>query len=673
MRLQVSDLALTTLEEAHRVVFTVTSLASAQPVAGAQVRVEGSEWIGGRATWVELFRGSTDGARPARVERSRRDGGGRRAIGRLVVSRGDDVLVLDPGQAPDGFADNRWSRTYGDWLAWTQEPLDVPRRRPERLAHLFSERPVYRPDEPVHLKAFLRTRAEGRLTPIDEELQLVVEGPGDLVWRYRVTPNELGSVYWKFDEADLPTGTYRARFEPLDDGEPIAGAVAFRKEAYRLPRFEVRLDAPERAPLDREFDVALTATYYAGGRVAARPIEWRVTQFPYEWSPRTRPGFLFSSDARFSRDRRFESTPAIEQAGRDRRGRRRAADAQPGDRADRPAAHLRSRGDGGRRRRQDGHRDPPGGGAAAVPARPQGAALPRARRTARVRRCSSIGPDDKPLAGREVTVRLIHRRWHSYLRASDFTDGVARYVTEVVDEKIAETTVDERSAQPVEVPLDLPAAGVYVVELEAHDRLGRAQTRRGRSLRRRRRAGRLAQAGDRGLPGGARQERATRRARRRGWCSQSPFQSGEALAVVEAPEGNRYAWLPVRGGAGGLRAADRGDLGAAAAGPLPADARAPRRDASRVPATRPTSAARRPSARPSGSRSSRWRTGSQVELDLPETGAAGAGDRSDAPPRRTRRGGRSPARSRSGWSTRRCWPWGGIDSPGTYSSRRRGR
>ena len=41
MRLQVTDLSLTTLEEPRAVRFVVTSLSSAAPVAGARVRVEG--------------------------------------------------------------------------------------------------------------------------------------------------------------------------------------------------------------------------------------------------------------------------------------------------------------------------------------------------------------------------------------------------------------------------------------------------------------------------------------------------------------------------------------------------------------------------------------------------------------------------------------------------------
>lgn len=545
MRLQVSDLALTTLEEPHRVVFAVTSLASALPVAGAQVTVEGTEWAGSKASWVELFRGSTDGTgqvvwtAPGPME------GGRRSVRRIVVSRGNDTLVLDPEQAPDGFADNRWSRTYGDWLAWTQESLDDRGAHAERLAHLFTERPVYRPDEPVHVKAFLRTRSEGHLEPIADELQLVIEGPGDLVWRYRVTPNALGSVYWKFDEKDLPTGTYRAHFEPLDGGEEVSGAVAFRKEAYRLPRFEVRLDGPDRAPLDRELDVKLTATYYAGGRVAARPIEWRVTQFPYDWSPKTRPGFLFSSDSRFSRESRFESTPAIEQAGvTDEDGgakltinpaieptsqpRTYVVEATVVDADDMTVSATRQ--------------------VVALPPILLGLKVPRyVERAGTLRpQILVLGPDDKPVAGQSVTVRLSQRRWHSYLRASDFSDGVARYITEVVDEKLSESVVTS-GTDALDVPLDLPEAGVYVVELEARDRLGRAQTMAvdlfaggGEPVAWPKPATAVFQV----TPDKARYEPGTT-AR---LVLQSPFQSGEALCVVEAPDGNRYSWLPVRGG-----------------------------------------------------------------------------------------------------------------------------
>jgi uncharacterized protein YfaS (alpha-2-macroglobulin family) len=547
MRIDVTDLALSTLEEARRTVFVVTSLSTAKPVAGAEVLLEGVSY-GDQPTWTTLFRGATDAQGQVAFSAP---GSSRFAVRRLVVSKGNDRLILDPNSAPDGFADNRWEKGSERWLQWMFESLDYRGARPEQLAHVFTERPVYRPDEPVHIKAFLRQRSNGRLAPIRDAAILFVEGPGDLVWRYPVTPSASGSVYWKFDEADLPTGSYRARFELANgDERSVEGGVSFRKEAYRLPRFEVRLDAPERAPLDQPFDVRLTATYYAGGRVAARPIEWRVTQFPYEWTPATRPGFVFSSDARYSRDRAFESTPAIERAdSTDEDGgaklplnptveptaqpRTYVVEATVIDADDQTVSATRQ--------------------IVALPALLLGLKVPRYLEDPRALapEVLVLGPDEKPRIGEPVTVRLKRRRWHSHLRASDFSDGVARYVTEVVDETLSESTI-QSAAEPVRVPLAQSEPGVYIVEIEGRDRLGRTQSIAVDLF-----AGSATVGGDASVswprPATAVFQVVPDRPRYKPGevaklVLESPFQNGEALAVVEAPDGNRISWLPVRGG-----------------------------------------------------------------------------------------------------------------------------
>ncbi len=159
-----------------------------------------------------------------------------------------------------------------------------------------------------------------------------------------------------------------------------------------------------------------------------------------------------------------------------------------------------------------------------------------------------VGPNDEPIAGQELTVRLHRRAWHSHLQASDFTDGVARYVTDVVDEKVAEQVVKSTSG-PLKLPVVLPGAGVYVVEVEGRDRLGRAQVL----------AVDLFAAGDEKVswpkPTAALFEVSSdKKSYTPGETARlvlhSPFQQARALAVVEAQDGNRYAWVEVRGGQG---------------------------------------------------------------------------------------------------------------------------
>src|SRR5439155_26404633 len=111
--------------------------------------------------------------------------------------------------------------------------------------------------------------------------------------------------------------------------------------------------------------------------------------------------------------------------------------------------------------------------------------------------------------------------------------------------------------EPAIVRLPLDHAGVYVVELEAHDRLGRAQV-----------------IGVDLYAGGAEPVTWAKPATRvfevatdmeaydPGETSaivlKSPFQEGRALAVTDAPEGNAYRWIDVMGGSATVKLPVRG-------------------------------------------------------------------------------------------------------------------
>ncbi|MEM8964291.1 MAG: MG2 domain-containing protein, partial [Acidobacteriota bacterium] len=309
MRLQVTDLALTTLEEPRRVKLAVTSLSRGTPVADATVTVAG--YNRRQERWATVFTGRTDAT--GLVTYQPDNASSAIEIRRIEVTKGNDVLILDARRPPDVYRDGAWLEDNRGWLQWTQG--GVANRGPQAvsLAHLFTERPVYRPEEAVHIRGFLRTRDRGELIPISGAVTLVIDGPGDVIWRQPLTADRHGAIYHRFEEAEVPTGSYNVWIErETRSGSESFGRVQFRKEAYRLPRFEIDLARPEYATLDAPFNVDLTATYYAGGRVAGRPLAWRVTQFPYTWQAPEREGFMWSSDGRFSRTERFEASPTLE-------------------------------------------------------------------------------------------------------------------------------------------------------------------------------------------------------------------------------------------------------------------------------------------------------------------------------------------------------------------------
>ncbi len=543
MRLQVTDLSLTTVEEAKRVVFVVTSLSTGRPVAKAILRLEGAKRDRQRKyRWKTLFYGTTDAQGRCVWQAPGKERRSSWKIKRLVVRKSVDTLVLNTTEPPEAYHDNVWSRDYSTWLQWTTNQLVWRGPQPKPMVHIFTERPLYRPEEAVHIRGYVRQFDAGRLTPIVPDAKLVVEGPGELKWTNPVQWTSKGNFYFRFQEKKLPTGRYRAYLE-MPRGYRY-DSVTFRMEAYRLPRFEVELHAPDTVPMDREFKVRLTARYYAGGSAAKLPVKWRISQFPYTWTPDKREGYAFSSDSRYSRTNRFEGGSVVEQSTTDEGGSDLLSLNPAGEATAQPRSYIVEA-------------TVTGADEQTVTSTRRILALPPFVLGMKVARYLEegtelkpeiivVGHDEKLIAAKKFTLRLYHRQWHSYLEASDFADGVPHYRTDVVDKLVLEKSLIS-SSKPLEVPLEIAEAGVYLVELEAADRLGRTQTLKVDLF-----------AGGKGPVAWKRpatksltvtpHQGSYKPGQLAHLIVQSPFQKAELLVIVEAPEGNRYQWVPVRGG-----------------------------------------------------------------------------------------------------------------------------
>ncbi|HUB11965.1 MAG TPA: alpha-2-macroglobulin family protein [Acetobacteraceae bacterium] len=469
IRLQVTDLSLTTVEEPGRVRFQVTSLATAQPVAGAQIRIEGLQ----NKDYRVLAEGTTDGRGAFTYVPH---DGGQAAPERIVVQKATDTLVQSMAPGPEAYADGNWTRPRGTWLGWmfTKTAISARAEKPRILCHVFTERPIYRPEEPVEIRGFVRSYLHGALSYASGKGALLVQGPDKQEWRYPITLDDTSGFYLHFDARTVATGDYTVSYQPEHASE--CDSADFKKEAYRLPTFEVLLNHAPQVPLDAPFQVNLLARYYAGGVVTDRPITWRVTQFPYTWTPPGRPGFLFSSDSRFSADQAFRSTPVLQSNGKTDAGGSAQLTLDP---TIEPTAQPRTyqveatvTGDDGQQIRNVAQ-------IAALPPFVLGVKMPRylAKPGTIPAELLALDAGGKPRPGIDMTVRLIKRDWNSVLQASDFTQGTAKYVTQEIDR-----TAEERHVTSTEAGQTLnfaaTEAGVYVVEVTAADRLGRQQTLR---------------------------------------------------------------------------------------------------------------------------------------------------------------------------------------------------
>lgn len=545
VRIQVTDLSLTAVEETGGVKFSVTSLATGQPVEDAQIRIEGVR----NQNWLTLMRGITDDRGFYHWQAPGYQRGSYTRVRRISVRKGKDILVIDPSDGPDTYSNNHWERRGNTWLQWTVERLDSRKPRPENLCHIFTERPIYKPDDPVYIKAYVRRRAaDGHFSIPQLTGDLVVTGPGQREWRYPVTTGDRGSIDVKFKQDKLPTGYYQAFLDFKRIGQ--CGGVAFRKESYRVPKFEVQLHAPDKVSLDRKFTINLTSKYYAGGQVVKRPVRWRVTQFPYTWTPQAREGFVYSSDGRFSGRQAFRASPVMNvETKTDDTG----AATLTLDPTIEPTAQPRSYVVEATVIGADDQTVTNTRQIHVVPALVLGIKAPRYLERAKqiTPEIIAVGADGKLIKNQNIKLRLIKRQWHSHLQATDFSNGEAKYVTNVVDEPVLTKTLKSDS-QPIRVTLPIASAGVYIIELISHDEMGRAQMV----------SVDLYAGGNQPVTWSRPPTRTfTVTSDKRDYqpgdmaklILESPYQAARALAIVEAPDGNHYSWVKVHGGAATFR------------------------------------------------------------------------------------------------------------------------
>ena len=545
LRVQVTDLSVTAVEEAGKVHFNVTSLATAQPTAGATIELQQT-----RSTRFEtIARGitSSDGSFvwtvPPAAGRHWQD-----ALGRVLVTKGADTLALDPRHGPPQYSESGWSHGGPNWLGWAAAGQIAGRGQPpELLCHVFTERPIYRPEEKVQIAGMVRDYSAGALRFASGAGTVTVTGPDKQEWKLPAALDDVGGFHLTFDAKTTATGDYTVEFRAAKQ-ENASCDMSFKKEAYRLPTFEVLLTGAKTAALDKPFTVDLLARWFAGGLVSDRPVAWRVTQFPYVWSPPGRDGFEFSSDSRFSGEANFRSTPVLTRDVKTDAG---GAAQLVLDPTIEPTAQPREyvveatvTGDDDMQVRGVQH-------VVALPPFVLGVKLPRyiAHTGAIDPQILALDGEGHALSGLKMTAKLIHRNWNSLLQASDFAAGSAKYETQVIDETVAERSITS-TADPQALHFDVHDSGVYIVELTASDQAGRAQTVRIDSFI----------AGDTPVtwaqpPAQTMTLTPDKQAYAPGETAtlviQSPFQTARALVVIEQPEGPfTYDWVDVTHGYG---------------------------------------------------------------------------------------------------------------------------
>ncbi len=249
----VSDLSLVVKRSATQVVAWAGALRTGVPVPGARVyavqsRTERS--VGSGQSW-DAPLAAADGAGTA----TDADG-----LARLPsFGRGANLRVV------------AISERHG--VAVAEAPLGGEAARQGQL-FLFTERPLYRPGQTVHWKAFARRQAgEGYVMPDRTSVQLTLSGPeGASLELPAASLSESGSADGAVElPADVPLGdwTLSAR------GAGLSGSAVLGVQHYRKPEYQVEV-TPDRAAIvgGDELRFSVAATYFFGAPVVGATVRW---------------------------------------------------------------------------------------------------------------------------------------------------------------------------------------------------------------------------------------------------------------------------------------------------------------------------------------------------------------------------------------------------------------
>jgi uncharacterized protein YfaS (alpha-2-macroglobulin family) len=275
---QATNIGLDAFVDRTDLVGWANSLKDGRPLEGVEMTIEpaaSSKGVSGR-----------DGLARLPLQDSAQKG-----VNILVARQGRDVAIL-PENTYWWSSDGSWRRgSLSDYLGW----------------YVFDDRKMYRPNEEVHIKGWLRRvggGTEGDVGALNDAVSSVAytlhDSRGNEIMKGTLQLNALGG----FDTtlklpATMNLGYASLNFEAEGGNSAVAGRTfshSFQVQEFRRPEFEVSTKASE-GPLfvGDHATTTVTASYYAGGGLANAEVNWRVTSKPTQYTPPNRSDFIFGT------------------------------------------------------------------------------------------------------------------------------------------------------------------------------------------------------------------------------------------------------------------------------------------------------------------------------------------------------------------------------------------
>ncbi|MDR0305715.1 MAG: hypothetical protein LBI42_02640 [Chitinispirillales bacterium] len=477
-RVDVTDLCLSTVETKTKALFAVTNFSNRKSVSDATVKIEGI--VNNKMSVLAEGKTGADGIltleHTAQLNQKFRNA----RLKRIVVSKGDDLLIVDAKKSNivQVFAADHWYKGSRDWFRWLSfERYSFELDRKLR-GFIRTERPVYRAQDSVYIKGYVRETFQGKISLPSEEGNYIirVETPSQKYVDYPVSLSENGSFDLGIVSHDSSAGQYKISLLSANEKQNVheIARTDYIVEDYASAPFEIKFSGAQKFINDHPAAILFTASYYDGTKAGNQDLLYRIMPHSHSYWPRGYRSYLLSSDERYGSGIHYENDLQQSLIRTDKNGN--AAIVIPQQTGiGNPVRYVVeiSRNDTNNKQ--------------IILAQHTVTALPpfvlglRAQRhitsgsTISARAAAIKVGNDSLLAGQKVNVKLSRVVWNSSLVDSDFSKGSPQYINSESVEVVGEKNIITEE-KPVTVDFNNQHPGIYILELTSLDHLNRSQS-----------------------------------------------------------------------------------------------------------------------------------------------------------------------------------------------------
>ncbi|MDR1925177.1 MAG: hypothetical protein LBQ66_12470, partial [Planctomycetaceae bacterium] len=178
---------------------------------------------------------------------------------------------------------------------WLQDKRQYYDEYKQVKAFAITDRPVYRPNDKVELKAWISTAKydkENINEWAEKNINYKIYDPQGKIFleKNNVKLDDYGGMTATFNlPKKAALGSYRINFmSPIDNRHIDHGGAYFRVEEYKKPEYEVMIDSPvEPMTLGDKFNVKISAKYFFGSPVTEATVRYKVlrNRVDMSWYP----------------------------------------------------------------------------------------------------------------------------------------------------------------------------------------------------------------------------------------------------------------------------------------------------------------------------------------------------------------------------------------------------